>query len=51
LEAPENEDVDGSKNEPDVLNNSTECPARAVDTVKDPNKLGKSILDAINPDD
>jgi hypothetical protein len=50
-EAPKNEDVDGSKNEPDVLNNSTECPARAVNTVEDPNKLSESISDAIDPDD
>ncbi|PLW50128.1 hypothetical protein PCASD_01790 [Puccinia coronata f. sp. avenae] len=35
----------------DVLNDSTECPASAANTVEDHNKLGERISDAIDPDD
>jgi hypothetical protein len=51
LEAPENKDNDSeSKNGTDVQNDSTNYPASPADTVEDPNKTGKSILDAIDHD-
>jgi hypothetical protein len=51
-EAPENKDVASeNKNEMKILNNSTKCPASAVDTVEDPKKLIERISDAIDCED
>jgi hypothetical protein len=51
-EAPENKDVAGeNENKMDVLNDSTECPASAANTVEDHNKLSERISDAIDPND